>query len=79
MKDKIVYETTDKSNKSGTELGNDITDTNDNVEDDIFVIGDNVRLVKPKDKRLERLLNRRSQFSSSSSYSEGSVEGETGI
>ncbi len=42
---------------------------------------DNERLVKPKDKRVERLIKRRAQFSArtSSTFSEGSFDAETGL
>ena len=80
MAENINYEKTiekgENANKTKKEATND---NSDSIEDDIFCIRDNVRLVRPKDKRLERLKTRRSQFSSSSSYSEGSVDGETGI
>ncbi len=54
------------------------------MENIIYEEGNEDRVVKPKDKRLERLKKRRSQFSSSrSTVSEGSFGGsffsETGL
>ncbi len=50
------------------------------MDDRIFSREDSERLVKPKDKRVERLIKRRAQFSArtSSTFSEGSLDGETG-
>ncbi len=48
------------------------------VDDNVFVEmeGTSERVIKPKDKRLDKLRRKRSQYSSQSSqYSEGSFEG----